>query len=171
MFMDGTSAHPQEAKLRYAAWAITIVPGGPGTLDNRWLMGGHVQGLVQTPFRAELTAALHAVRWAIQRGQRVRLWVTARVFCGAFRDFCMASPCGRMHHTQTCGLKCKQFWPREDILLNCVRWCRMEISSRLQDHWRNGRIGTMRSLTWQLTVSIKGGQPHFGKLGKGCGVP
>jgi len=74
LFMDGTSAHPTEARLRYAAWAVTIVPGGPGTLDNRWLMGGHVQGLVQTPFRAELTAALHAVRWAIQRGQRVRLW-------------------------------------------------------------------------------------------------
>ena len=74
LFLDGTSAHPKEPKLRYAAWAVTVVPGGPGTLDNRLLMGGHVVGLVQSPFRAELTAMVCAVRWAVQRGQLVHLW-------------------------------------------------------------------------------------------------
>ena len=49
--MDGTSAFPQEAKLRFAAWAITAVPGGAGTFDNQLLMGGHVSGLCQSPYR------------------------------------------------------------------------------------------------------------------------
>ena len=74
LFLDGTSLHPHEPKLRYAAWAVTVVPGGAGTWDNRLLMGGHVVGLSQTALRAELTAALHAVRWAVQRSQLVRLW-------------------------------------------------------------------------------------------------
>ncbi|CAL1157077.1 unnamed protein product, partial [Cladocopium goreaui] len=74
LFLDGTTAHPKEPKLRYAAWAVTVVPGGPGTLDNRVLMGGHVVGLCQSPFRAELTAMVCAVRWAVQRGQLVHLW-------------------------------------------------------------------------------------------------
>ena len=74
LFIDGTCAYPQEVKLRYAGWAVTMVPGGVGTFDNRVLLGGHVRGLSQTPYRAELTAALQAVRWAVQRGQPVRLW-------------------------------------------------------------------------------------------------
>ena len=51
LFVDGTSAFPQEAKLRSAAWAITAVPGGAGTFDNQLLMGGHVSGLCQSPYR------------------------------------------------------------------------------------------------------------------------
>ena len=74
LFLDGTSAFPAEAKLRFAAWAVTIAVGESGTLDNRLLMGGHVQGMVQSPFRAELTAALQAVLWAFQHRQKVRLW-------------------------------------------------------------------------------------------------
>ncbi|CAL1170603.1 unnamed protein product [Cladocopium goreaui] len=41
----------QEAKLRFAAWAITAVPGGAGTFDTQLLMGGHVSGLCQSPYR------------------------------------------------------------------------------------------------------------------------
>ena len=74
LFMDGTCAHPREVKLRYAAWAVTVASTGVNTLDNKLLMGGHVSGLCQTAFRAELTAALHAVTWAIQHGFTVRLW-------------------------------------------------------------------------------------------------
>jgi ribonuclease HI len=73
LFMDGTAAYPTDAKLRFAAWAVTVVTG-QGTLDNQLLMGAHVTGLIQSPFRAELTATLQAVKWALQRNQSVRLW-------------------------------------------------------------------------------------------------
>jgi len=74
LFVDGTSAFPQEAKLRFAAWAVTAVPGGTGTYDNQVLMAGHVRGLCQSPYRAELSAVLHAVVWAVQHGRAVRIW-------------------------------------------------------------------------------------------------
>ena len=74
LFLDGTCAHPREPRLRYAAWVVTTVPGGVGTLDNQVLLGGHVVGLLQTPFRAELTALVAAVQWAIQHKRHVRLW-------------------------------------------------------------------------------------------------
>ena len=53
--------------LRFAAWAVTAVPGPLGTKDNQLLMGGHVQGLCQSPYQGELTAA-------IQHQRPVRLW-------------------------------------------------------------------------------------------------
>ena len=51
LFVDGTAANPQEPKLRYAAWAVTVAQ--LGSLNNQVVLGGHVQGLCQTPFRAE----------------------------------------------------------------------------------------------------------------------
>jgi ribonuclease HI len=74
LFTDGSGAYPREPKLRFAAWAITMVPAGIGTLDNRLILAGHVNGIIQTPYRAELTAVLAAITWASQRQQRVRLW-------------------------------------------------------------------------------------------------
>ena len=74
LFMDGTCAYPREVKLRFAAWSVTIASTAQNTLDNKLLMGGHVSGLCQTAFRAELTAALHAATWAVQHGFTVRLW-------------------------------------------------------------------------------------------------
>ena len=74
LFLDGTCAFPQDARLRYAAWAITIATGGVGAKDNQLLQGGHVRGFSQSPFRAEATAAMYAIRWAIQNKQPVRLW-------------------------------------------------------------------------------------------------
>ena len=38
-------------------------------------MCGHVQGLCQTPCRAELTAMFFALEWAKQRGLKVRVWM------------------------------------------------------------------------------------------------
>ena len=58
LFLDGTCAYPRETRLRYAAWAVTMVLGPAGSLDNQLLLGGHVSGLCQSAFRAELTAAV-----------------------------------------------------------------------------------------------------------------
>ena len=61
LFVDGTCAHPAEPKLRYGAWAVTA-----RRLANHLVLGGHVQDLCQSAFRAELTAAT--------RCMKVRLW-------------------------------------------------------------------------------------------------
>ena len=74
LFVDGTSAYPSEPKLRYAAWAVTWASGGVGCLQHQLLLGGHVHGLNQSAFRAELTAVLAALRWARQHGLAVRIW-------------------------------------------------------------------------------------------------
>ena len=73
LFVDGTCAYPTEVKLRYAAWVVTVATG-VGEWDNRVLMGGHVHGLCQSPYRAELQAVLAACRWASQRQCQVRIW-------------------------------------------------------------------------------------------------
>ena len=74
VFVNGTAAWPKEPKLRYAAWAVTCATGGPGTLLHEALLAGHVAGLIQTAFRAELTAVVEAVRWAKGRNLSVRIW-------------------------------------------------------------------------------------------------
>ena len=74
LFLDGTCAHPKEPMLRFAAWAVTLASGGPGVLDNQLTLAGHVTGLCQSAFRAELMAVYEALRWASQRCLRVRLW-------------------------------------------------------------------------------------------------
>ena len=74
VFVDGTAAHPKEPKLRFAAWAATLAVGGIGRLQHRVLLGGHVAGLNQSAYRAELTAVLAAVRWAKQHDVSVRIW-------------------------------------------------------------------------------------------------
>ena len=72
VFVDGTAAKPREPRLRYAAWAVTLAEAG--SLTNTLLLGGHVQGLCQTPFRAELTAVFWALHWARQMNKQVRIW-------------------------------------------------------------------------------------------------
>ena len=74
LFVDGTCAHPTEPKLRYGAWAVTAATGGPGILDNHLVLGGHLEGLCQSAYRAELSAVYHALVWASERCYKVRLW-------------------------------------------------------------------------------------------------
>ena len=74
VFVDGSASFPREPKLRYAAWAVTLAVGGIGSLEHRVLLGGHVAGLIQSAYRAELTAILEALRWAKQCNVSVRVW-------------------------------------------------------------------------------------------------
>ena len=74
LFVDGSAACPNEPKLRYAAWAVTVASGGPGDLRHEVLLGGHVSGLNQSAYRAELTAVVEALRWAKRHDLAVRIW-------------------------------------------------------------------------------------------------
>lgn len=56
--MDGTlwMVRASSPVLRLAGWAITVVEGQIGSLENRVLQIGHVPGILQTPARSELWA-------------------------------------------------------------------------------------------------------------------
>ena len=69
----GTAACPTDPKLRYAAWAVTRASGGPGTLQHEVVLAGHVCSLVQSAFRAELTAVLQALNGIKLVDSNVRL--------------------------------------------------------------------------------------------------
>lgn len=73
LFVESTTAHPTDVKLRYAAWVVTVA-AGMGEWDNQVPLGGHVKGLCQSPYRAELSAVLGAIRWAHQMRAPVRIW-------------------------------------------------------------------------------------------------
>lgn len=93
LFVDGTAANPGEPKLRNAAWAVTTAQ--LGSLNNEVLLGGHVQGLSQTPFRAELTAMVAALQWARQQNVRVRIWTDCLGVLKGVRRILNGSPVRR----------------------------------------------------------------------------
>ena len=60
VFIDGTCCFPQNRKLRYAAWAITVA-GSATSLTNHTIAAGPLPGADQCIFRAELLAGIIAV--------------------------------------------------------------------------------------------------------------
>lgn len=74
LFLDGTCRLPKDKHLRFAAWAVCQAGTGTSSLESVVVLGGHLTGLLQSAIRAELTAAVEAVQWAVQRKKRVRLW-------------------------------------------------------------------------------------------------
>ena len=94
LFVDGTARHGDDPKLRLAAWAVTLAGTTTGGIwDNKILSAGHVRGILQTSFRAELDAVLMAIRVAVTHRRRVRIWSDClsvvrgvkRVLAGRFR--------------------------------------------------------------------------------------
>ena len=74
-FIDGTASMGEDAKLRLGAWSVTAAGTIAGGLwDNLLLCAGHVVGVVQTSFRAELEAMRMAVLIAVKHQRRVRIW-------------------------------------------------------------------------------------------------
>ena len=60
VFIDGTCCFPNNRKLRYAAWAITIA-GSATSLTNHTIAAGPLPGADQCILRAELLAGIIAV--------------------------------------------------------------------------------------------------------------
>ena len=74
LFVDGSCSHPAEAKLRFAAWGVTLAATSPSSLDHQILACGHVQGLEQTAYRGELEAMLHALKLVAAQNVRAVIW-------------------------------------------------------------------------------------------------
>ena len=72
LFTDGSCPYPAESYLRVAAWGVVVAGGlgAPGTL----LATGHLPGLIQSAFRAELTAVISAAKFAAISHSKVRIW-------------------------------------------------------------------------------------------------
>lgn len=74
LFVDGSCACPQEPRLRFASWAVTIAMPNFECFDFRLLHSGHLAGVIQSSYRAELTALLVAFQFAVQTKARIRIW-------------------------------------------------------------------------------------------------
>lgn len=74
LFTDGTCSDPHNHILRLASWAITVAQPTLNFLANELVLCGHVVGLQQTAFRAELCAIVHALAIAEALDCQVRIW-------------------------------------------------------------------------------------------------
>ena len=72
LFSDGSCLWPEIPELALASWGLISASTG------KVLGCGHVAGELQTTPRAELTAAIAAVKWARHTGQSVTLWCDAK---------------------------------------------------------------------------------------------
>ena len=72
LFVDGGCLNPTSARLRVAGWAfcLAMLPA-----EDYWpISSGLVPGLAQTPLRAEIIAAIEAVKFAIQWKKCFFIW-------------------------------------------------------------------------------------------------
>lgn len=81
LFTDGACAHPTKPKLRFAAYAVTLALGGIGSLDHVVVGAGHVPGIIQTAYRAELLAMVRAFEVVGQLGRVGRIWSDNLAVC------------------------------------------------------------------------------------------
>ena len=77
VFTDGSCFHQAWPSLRYAAWSAVLAP----PFSCTWSFGvhgilgvGHIPGVVQSAFRAELYAVAFVLHHAALRGAHVVLW-------------------------------------------------------------------------------------------------
>ena len=75
LFTDGSLIDFVPGYIQGAAWAVQNATTG------RPIAAGHLGGLLQTVNRAELTALLVCVRWAISFGARARIWTDSKYAC------------------------------------------------------------------------------------------
>eukprot|EP00435_Cladocopium_sp_Y103_P008506 s2756_g2.t1 len=76
VFTDGSCLWPQKS-YRLAAWAVVQASPLNSALcstSSKILAAGHVSGLLQSAYRAELTAVCMALRVARQKSCAVRIW-------------------------------------------------------------------------------------------------
>ena len=72
LFTDGTCVDPKQPETRVAAWAVV-----QGNVAAAPLVAaaGPLQGILQTSYRAEITAVIFACRLAQVAGRSARIWV------------------------------------------------------------------------------------------------
>lgn len=74
LFVDGACACPTSRRLRFASWAVTMAASGCQSLDHTVVAAGHLRGLIQSAYRAELTAMVMALRHVSRIDSKIRIW-------------------------------------------------------------------------------------------------
>eukprot|EP00438_Fugacium_kawagutii_P026490 Skav202801 [mRNA] locus=scaffold326:826914:834457:- [translate_table: standard] len=74
LFLDGSCHNPTEPCLRLAAWAVTWASPDLDSVSHDLLHVGHVPGFIQTSYRAELWAAIAALRIVVGSQCDAVLW-------------------------------------------------------------------------------------------------
>lgn len=89
-FTDGACKSPTDKFNRLCAWAVVI-----SSEDDRWdfqpLSQGLLPGMLQTVVRAELTAVISALSYAIQVGRSIRIWTDNQFVCDTIRTMMQTS--------------------------------------------------------------------------------
>ena len=80
-FTDGACAHPKSPKLRFASYAVTFADKGVGNLEHVVVGAGHVPGIIQTAYRAELCAMIRAFEVISQLQKPARVWTDNLSVC------------------------------------------------------------------------------------------
>ena len=74
LFPDGSCLKPSEKIARLASWGVTLACP-QSEVEFQPVANGLVTGLVHTITRAEITAAIAAIKFAIRCQQKFRLWI------------------------------------------------------------------------------------------------
>ena len=139
LFLDGTCAFPRDPTRRFAAWAVCLAGTEHTTLDSEILCGGWVSGLVQTSLRAEITAAVKAIKWAVARSRRVHLWSGCQVVVRRLRHLLQGGSVKPMLRMLICGYR-------------YIIGCKTQVMDRL------------KSLRWSPTVRAESGLQQWAYL-------
>ena len=74
LFIDGACLLPSDWTCRISAFAVTVAQPWISMWEHSLLVAGHVPGLLQSPFRAELWALFHAVQASTFLTGNIRIW-------------------------------------------------------------------------------------------------
>ncbi len=74
LFVDGSCACPNFRRARFASWAVTMAMPSFTMFDAKVLQAGHLSGIIQSSYRAELAALAAAFRISLRLQCRVRIW-------------------------------------------------------------------------------------------------
>lgn len=123
LFTDGTCLFPKEPKLRFAAWAVTWASAGTNSLDHCVLSAGHLSGVHQSSYRAELVALLVALKISLESKTRVRIWCDCQSVVNTFR-FLQSGGCvlNNQAHSDLWAevSRCLQLIPEGNVLVGKV---------------------------------------------------
>ena len=78
LFTDGSCCFPRDHNLRLAGWAVSMAQPWINRFESHIVAAGHVPGVHQTAFRAELLALTHSLRIAQMLPRRVRIWTDCK---------------------------------------------------------------------------------------------
>ena len=86
LFTDGTCQYPEDYKLRYAGWAVTLASPFHSSLEHVVVGAGQVQGLHQSSYRAEVVAVKVALQFVHAHGCKARIWCDCQSVVDKFQQ-------------------------------------------------------------------------------------